>query len=551
MRFLFITIFSFCAFGFNAQSSSKLPQEKIISSKIKDVTVFLSGAQIHRTASVTLDAGNNLIKFEGLAKNLNGNSIQVGGNKEFTIVSVNYGRNYMKDAKISPKLERIKDSLIDVKFKLELRNRFSSVYMEEKSLLLANKSVGGSQTGVDVEDLIEIADLFRSRLREIEMRILDISEEQKEFKKTIYRLQRQLNQLNVKARKSTTDITIRISTKVKTNAKIFLSYIVTDAGWTPIYDVRSKGVTAPINLVYKGNVWQTSGNDWNNVKVTLSTGNPSVNNTAPKVDPWVLGYYDEFRPFRGNVYKSKAMFTSARGARADTIGLYSLDFEAEERPSDQISLSAPPPVAMNNSGVNTEFKIQIPYTITSDGQYNAVEIQSHELKAEYQYYVAPKFDKDAFLIAKVTDWDQYNLLSGSANIYYEGTFVGSSFIDASITKDTMEISLGRDKGVIVERKKIKDFGKTATVGNSKKSTIGMEITIRNSKNTPIQILVHDQIPISKIKEIEVTMIDNSSAKYNENSGALKWRMSLQPGQSNSVQFKYQVKYPKSKTILNL
>jgi uncharacterized protein (TIGR02231 family) len=546
MRYLIFLLLSTITIGFTAQT-----KEKVVTSKIKEVTVFLSGAQVHREASITLNAGNNLIKFEGLAKNINGNSIQVGGDKDFTIVSVNNSRNYMRVAEISPKLKIIKDSLDDVKFKLELRKRFASVYQEEKSLLLANKSVGGSQTGVDVEDLIEIANLYRTRLKEIEMKILDISEEQSDFQKTVYRLQRQLNQLNSKINRSTTDVVVRISSKIKTNAKIFLSYIVSDAGWSPIYDIRSKGVADPVNLVYKGNVWQTTGNDWENVNITLSTGNPSVSNSAPKVKPWVLSFDPPFRPYRGNTFQTKSMLVysdsvSNRNSNLQMNGAYEID-DISEEVNNPVAL----PVAMNNTGVSTEFKIKIPYSIPTDGQSNAVEINSHSLDASYSYFTAPKFDKDAFLIAKVTQWDQYNLLSGTANICYEGTFVGSSYLDASITKDTMQLSLGRDKGVIVDRKKIKDFGKTATIGSSKKTTLGLQVTVRNSKTTPIEIIIHDQIPISKLKEIEVSMLENSGAIYNEETGSLIWRMTLQSGQSESVQFKYQVKYPKSKEIPNL
>lgn len=544
MRYLLLFLFSFSLIGIQAAE-----KETTVKSKIKNVTVFLSGAQIYREADITLNAGNNLLRFEGLGQNIDGNSIQVGGNKDFTIVSVNHSRNYMKDVKISPKLKVIKDSLSDVEFKLELRRRFLSVYQEEKNLLLANKSVGGSQTGVDVEDLIEVADLYRTRLKEIEMKMLDISEEERAFRKTANRLKKQLNQLNARANRSTTDIVVRIASKVKMNARITLNYVLSDAGWAPIYDIRSKGVSDPVNLVYKGNVWQRTGNDWDNVNITLSTGNPSVSNSAPKVYPWVLSFGNPNSGYYASGKKGGAPGAVMRNSKAEYGGDYETEKSMDEGAYNLPA--APPPVAVNNSGVSTEFKINIPYSILSDGQYNAVEIQSHTLPATYQYYAAPKYDKDAFLIAKVTDWDQYNLLSGSANIYYEGTFVGSSFLDASITKDTMQLSLGRDKGVVVERKKIKDFGQNAVIGSSRKTTLGLEITVRNSKNKSISILIHDQIPISKTKEIEVSVMEKSDAQYNENTGALKWQMDLQSGQANAVQFKYQVKYPKSKVITNL
>ncbi|MAR67655.1 MAG: hypothetical protein CL833_10450 [Crocinitomicaceae bacterium] len=514
-------------------------KERTVQSSIESVTVFVRKAQINRTANVTLNPGNNLIKFEGLAQNLDGSSIQLGGNKEFTIVAVNHSRNYMKNAAVSPRIKSIKDSLNDVGFKLEMRNRFISVYEEEKSLLLSNKSVGGSQSGVDVEDLIEVADLYRSRLKEVEMKIMDITEERNKLKKITERLKRQLNQLNSRANKNTTDIVVRISADVKMNAKLFLSYVVSDAGWTPIYDVRSKGSPNPVNIAYKGNVWQLTGNDWNNVMLTLSTGNPSLNNTAPSVTPWTL---------RFKSYGTDQRYMSNRSYEIE-------EAENDAMPmsgfADNDDISARLDVRVSQGTVNTEFKIETPYTIASDGQYNAVEIQTHALPAEYEYYTAPKFEKAAFLLGKVTNWNELNLLSGKANIYYDGTFIGSSNIDADITKDTMELSLGRDPSVAVERKKIKDFCKNSVIGGSKKTTLGLEVTVRNGKSVPISIVVQDQIPISNTKEIEVTTVETSGAKHNAETGLLEWVLELGPGESKSLIFKYQVKYPKSKTISNL
>lgn len=518
------------------------------SSTIKNVTVFQRKAQVHREAVVSFLPGDNLVKFEGLATNLDGSSIQVGGDTEFTIVSVNHNRNFMKDPVVSPRLKLVKDSLNDVKFKLEIRNRHLSVYEAEKSLLLANKSVGGSQTGLDVEDLIEVADLYRSRLIELEMKILDISEERKEFQKEVKKLKRQVNELNGKATKNTNEITVRISSKLKTKTKIYLSYVVSDAGWTPIYDIRSKGHPGPVNLSYKGNVWQQTGSDWNNVTLTLSTGNPTLSNTAPTVKPWAL----QFQPIisdqnnKGMYGNSRRQYASPRNDNDDYE-----ENEAAESTADYKAKYLRPEVVVSKGNVNTEFEIKIPYTIPSNGQYNAVEIQSYALSANYQFYVAPKFDKDAFLMAKIADWSNLNLLSGKANIYYDGTFIGSSFIDAAITKDTMELSLGRDFAVVVERKKIKDYCKESTIGSSVKKTLGLQINIRNTKNIPITILLQDQIPISKTKEIEITTIETSNAKYQENTGKLEWKITLQPRETKSVEFKYQVKYPKSKTISNL
>jgi len=136
-------------------------------------------------------------------------------------------------------------------------------------------------------------------------------------------------------------------------------------------------------------------------------------------------------------------------------------------------------------------------------------------------------------------------------VYYKGTFIGKSFIDPNTLNDTLELSMGRDNNVIVERKKVDDYSKTTVAGSNKKTQLGLKVTIRNNKPTPITIRLEDQIPISKRKEIVVDAINTGDAEYDEKTGKLLWIITLQPGETTVKEFRYSVKYPKDKTIPNL
>ena len=172
------------------------------------------------------------------------------------------------------------------------------------------------------------------------------------FKKITERLKRQLNQLNSRANKNTTDIVVRISADVKMNAKLFLSYVVSDAGWTPIYDIRSKGSPNPVDIAYKGNVWQLTGNDWNNIMLTLSTGNPSLNNTAPSLTPWTL---------RFKSYRTDQRYMSNRSYEIEEAENDAMPMSGFADNDDDISARLD--VRVSQGTVNTEFKIETPYTI--------------------------------------------------------------------------------------------------------------------------------------------------------------------------------------------
>ncbi len=203
------------------------------------------------------------------------------------------------------------------------------------------------------------------------------------------------------------------------------------------------------------------------------------------------------------------------------------------------------------TSLNTEFEIALPYTVLSTAKPTVVDIQSYDLKSEYIYSVAPKLDPDAFLIAKATGWEEYNLLPGEANIFFEGTFVGKSFIDPNNIKDTLSVSLGRDKRIVVKREKVKDLTSRNFIGSTKRENYAWEISLRNTKSEAIKIVVEDQIPVSQNTQIEVTMLDNGGAQYNKQTGKLTWELELKPNETRKLGYKFEVKYPKDKQISGL
>jgi len=206
---------------------------------------------------------------------------------------------------------------------------------------------------------------------------------------------------------------------------------------------------------------------------------------------------------------------------------------------------------LQSSGVNAEFAIEIPYSIPTDGKTYAVDVQKYTMPAVYRYFSVPKVDQDAFLLANISKWEQYSLLSGNAYVYYRGTYVGESFLDAQVTSDTMALSLGRDKDIVIKRERNSELCKVSTSGSNTRETVGLEITIRNGKNQPIELTISDQIPITRDKEIEVSLKESSKASHNTETGELIWNLKLEPGQSIKLNFLYEVKYPKGKRPNNL
>jgi uncharacterized protein (TIGR02231 family) len=198
--------------------------------------------------------------------------------------------------------------------------------------------------------------------------------------------------------------------------------------------------------------------------------------------------------------------------------------------------------------VSTEFAIEERYSIPSDPKSMTVTIQSINTDAKYQYYCAPRLDKDVFITAQLVNWEQYNLLEGQANVFFEGTFIGNTFFDTRYAVDTLEISLGRDKGVKVERKKSKDYNKRQVVGNDNIAYRDWDIAVRNAKLQTIDIIIEDQFPVSSDSKIIVSQEEKSEGKVNETTGIVSWALKLEPSATKNLQLKYKVKYPKENYI---
>ncbi len=203
---------------------------------------------------------------------------------------------------------------------------------------------------------------------------------------------------------------------------------------------------------------------------------------------------------------------------------------------------------MNQTMTNVEFDIKLKYSIPSDGQYHTIPIQNEKIPTSYVYFIVPKLESQAFLVAKLTDWQKLDLLPGQANIYFDGTFVGETQINPNTLSDTLELSLGRDRSLQIKRKQIKNETDSKLVGSVVTKTLTYEITLKNTKPADVQIILQDNIPVSTDEDIKVTIVDDGKSTYAESSGMLFWREKLKSGETKKYTFSYEVEYDSSKQI---
>ena len=476
-----------------------------------------------------------------------------------------------------------------------------------------------------------------------------------------------LNTLTSIKRNNYSKVIVAVDCSSEAKEELKLSYYMYRAGWTPNYDFRVDDVTKPLDIVYNANVFQSSGESWDKVNLTLSTSDPTLDGEKPELVNWILGNADPYKkeikqkgsgtlkgviqdaesgeplPFVKVLLKKNGSILGGANTDFDgkfTIkpipsGTYDVEFKtvgfqkklikgvsisddkitfldeslnSEVQMLEEVTLVryAEPLIDMDGGAsssfvtredisrmpersaarvagidvrgsrsepsyyyidgikvknddfkktdyisnslkttvANLEYEIDIPYTIPSDGQDYSIKMKELSVPVKYIYHAVPKLDEDAFLTAELTGWTKLNLLPGKSNIYYEGTFVGSSNIDTEKASDTLSISLGRDKNIAIKREGNTELFDKRVVGSYIKETIGWKISVRNNKDTKINIVIEDQFPISYRKSIDVDRIDYVGAKLDDKTGMLLWDLELNANESKDVQFNYQVRYPK-------
>ena len=508
-----------------------------VESDVKQVTVFLNRAQVVREIKARVGAGETNLILPGLTARLDQQSIQVSGAGNVVIMGIQHNQNYLDEAEMPGKLKVLQDSLEYQVARLTEEQNRKAILLKEEQLMEANQKIGGTQQNLTVAELRAMADFFRSRMADIGSEKIKSDEKVKDLNEKITKLKRQIEEERGFYTQNTSEIVVHVSSKVSTPVTLEVSYIVSNAGWYPVYDLRAVDTKSPVELNYKANVFQHTGEAWENVKLTLSTADPALGGQKPELYTW---YLDFPRPM--------PVSKQDNAARSRGFAVAPADAEMDVKMTAE-SLSEY--VSTIQTSLNTEFSIALPYTVASSAKPTVVDISRHDVQAAYQYAATPKLDRDAFLLAKATGWEAFSLLPGEANVFFEGTFVGKTFIDPNNIKDTLSLSLGRDKRIVVQREKVKDFSARRTIGSNQRDRYTWEISIRNTRNGPVKITIEDHVPVSQNSQIEVTVDDTGGAKYTAETGRLVWELNVQPNETKKLRYGFEVKYPKDQVIPGL
>lgn len=502
-----------------------------VSSQVSNVTIYPSKAREIRAGKLTIqELGEQEIIFKDISRYMDPQSIQIAI-PGVSIMSVSSRVNYLGKKSEQNQIKSWRDSLQKVQDQRTWLQEKIAVSQGELNLYDKNSVIGGEQTALYPKAIEDLANQYKIKTLKIRETLFQLRQEDKSLDETIKKLQEQINSI-APTNQPVQEVVVKAIVSKIGQFDYQLNYMVSNVSWNPIYDIHSKSLSQALSLKMKAQVIQQTGYDWKNVQVFLSTAQPQTNQKMPA---WRTDFIDYKTDYEVAVRYSGANMIQAKAMSAPMISAESQDDAYR--------------VDIIESATAQLYQISRPQNLPSTKDAQFIEIQSIEVPAIYQYETMPKRDLGVYLVAKVPQWETYNLLNGNANLFFEDTYVGQIQLNAKVAKDTLDISLGKDELVFIDRKEIKNVSSKKIIGSSKREDKIFEITIKNNKKSNLDIVVYDQIPVSRQKDIEVILNDNDKAVYNAENGKLEWNISLKAGESKKIRFSYSVKYPADKTVI--
>lgn len=546
--------------------------ENRVASDVKEATLYLTGAKLQNTANVSLVAGTNDLIFENLTPYVNGQSLQVKIKGNARLMSVKFRTHYPEQPKLDPRVKVYNDSIIYFLDEQQLLTDERGILAQEEAfmMLFSNKigntttsPDGSTTTGMSSKEVTDFTTLYRGRLLEIKKRLLEITKIERKYTENMERLKEKIANLRPSTTKTSGEIVMQVNSPVAQSVEITCIYLTTAASWKPVYDISSEGTDKPVKLTYKAEIRQTTGLDWKNIKVHVSTANPFSNNSRPLLYPLYANFQimHTYRDYDGDgryeedekiKEQTEAMRMAAPAVTSNMSQISTYDLSRAISDPNKISLNPIDKIdATTETNNDTKIELDVPltHTISANGEEHLVEVSENEIPATYEYHAVPKLDQHVFLLAKITNYGQYNIMPANANIFYQNTFIGQSFIDTKTVSDTLLLSFGKDENITVKRNKPQEVSNVPKIiGNNKKEVVTYEIVIKNNKPTAINIEILDQIPVSRTTDIEIELTDAGVANYVKDYGKLQWKLNIPANTSKKLYFSYTMKYPKDKIL---
>ncbi len=523
-----------------------------LESTIAAVTVYKDRALIKRFAKAEFSQGEQKVVFTGLPNDIDANSVQVYGGGKSILQDLKINDVYTEQStdiqvdKLIREIEEHEDTLEEINEKI--RNASESKNFLVKAAAASTDSKKElPQTLWTPEKIDEMLIFYNGKLNIIDQEIRGQKIESRKINKKLTALKEQLQKFNTRDVNLEKQIELRIFVTEPAEIELVLSYIVMNAGWQPVYDLRLDSNKKKLTVAYNALVSQKTSEKWSNVKMSLSTARPHVSGTASELTPWYLNIFSE------------AQYEAPRMRRQASMKS-SVPFAAAAAPCEAIADAPPmivPEAVVETGATSVEFVIPGSTTVLNDSDEHKVGITSLEFDAEVEYTSIPKLNPFAYLKLIAVNTSEFPFLAGKTNIFLDNNFVTHSSMGLIAPNEKFDCSLGIDEGIYIQHKLVNKLSKDEGMF-SKKNRILFEykIIVKNKKKSSYFITIKDQIPISQNAEIKVDLLEpkikeNAETPKKNDDCSIEWMLKLSEGETRELDLKFAVEYPKEYRITGI
>lgn len=521
-------------------------QPRSIRSDVVEVTVYNDRALIVRKAPVRFEAGTQTVILAGLPEILLNQSLRLWGEADSALT---IGDIKIETAFFDTIPETRIRSLIDRKEKLVGEQRSLTdrllVVSAQRQYLDSLRSASARQTIFppgrspfdEWDKMLAFIDKKYTGLYE-EIRAVNAKIE--DVKQKIQALDREIRESQALSRKSEKRVQATLTARRAGNGTLYCSYVLFGPHWVPQYELRAQAGEPNVSLSYAAMVRQSTGEDWKNVRLSLSTARPAEGGAIPALETW---FVDRYQP---------PPAPSAGGVR-DQMPMLKMESRAISKEADALVAAEFERAEVSSQLASSSFTMPSSVDVPSDNMPHRMQVASLILPAELKYVSVPKLVPAVFVSASVNNKSEYPLVAGGMNIFLNGVFVAATRVTAVMPGEKTDVSLGTDDGITVKRTLLNKFTDTPGLLSSKVTvTYDFLLTIENKRTSAVQVEVKDQIPVSQNDEITVQQIEPALKEMSpDRAGVLTWKVVLAPGAKKEIKFKFSVSHPQGWTIRGL
>ena len=528
----------------------------VVESMVKQVTMYPDQARVTLDGVCAVTVGAHSLVVDELPLVMEPESVRVTGQgtAKVRLLGVDVSRHYYTETpsekvrELEQQMERLEDELRTLQDDKTVWQA-QAKYLDGLRLATAEFAKGLARGRIDVAQQGTMLTFLQEEDGRIRTATRELDQQQRDLNRQLDKLRRELKALQSARPRERYRAIIEIEAQTEGEFTPSLSFVVRQAGWRPLYDVRllTQGESPKLAVSYVAEIFQNTGQDWPGVALTVSTARPALNQRLPELRPW---FVDEQRV----VMRSAGMAMKAQApAPAPMVEMDRMTFADAEAPPEAPPVAAEVAVAeVQGGGTAVSFKVSGSVDIPGDGSPHKTTIGEHEFAPKLDYLAVPKHTDAVFRRATLTNDSPSPLLAGSASLFVDEEFIGQTKLDYVPTNGELELLLGVEERITIERELARRDVDKRLLKDNRQLRYGYKLTAKNLLDTAVKLEVHDHIPVSRHEQIKVKLETAQPAPAEQSDlNLLEWHLALPAGAEQTITYDYLVEHPRAMQVTGL